>query len=768
MSVSRRNFLKGSGALIVSFSTASLETPFLVAQGPFDTHPSHIDPSQLDSWIAVAADGTVTAHTGKCDFGQGMLTAQMQLVAEELCVPIERVRLIQCDTSVCPDQGTTSGSQSSPTNFNSGNLAQAAATAREALLDMAAKRLGEPADQLKAQAGIITGKAGRISYGELIGSKQFNLHLSPTAKRRSPSQWTVLGKPVPSQDRAELMTGHFEFVHNVSVPGMLHGRVVRPPKVGAAVASVDESSVKQISGLLKIVRRNNFVGLVAEKQWQAIQAARQLKISWSSGSGLPAQKTFYDSLRKQPSRDALLVDSKDVEQQLAASRVVVRATYSYPFQMHGSVGSSCAVADVKPDSATIWSATQSVYPTRSIVAKLTGLPLDSVRVIFVRGSGCYGLNGADAVSFDAAVLSQAVGRPVRVQLSRQDEMAWENFGAACVIEQRAGIDQSGAIVVWDCETWAASKGGRPGYDQPGNVVTGELLGHAPETVAPRPAGEPTEELRNRSNLAPSYIAGCVGGKCSGAGNVRSERVVSHTVASPFFTGPLRSPLRIQNTFAHECFMDELCAQAKADPVAFRLQHLRETRIIDVLKAAAQAAKWENRASPKGNVLGTGIASGRGVACVAYEGNNGYAALIADVNVDLSSGRIEPTRFVVALDAGPISNPDGIRNQTEGGILQGMSRALVEQVTWDDKRVTSTDWETYPSPYLDFKVPAIDIVLVNRTDVPALGAGETAITVVPAAIGNAVFDATGVRIREVPFTAERIKAGLSSLTHGDEK
>jgi nicotinate dehydrogenase subunit B len=764
MSTSRREFLRNAGALIVSFSAASLAGPFTLAQGPFDTHPSHIDPTKLDSWIAVDADGMVTAYTGKCDLGQGMFTSQMQLVAEELCVRIDQVKLIQCDTSVTPDQGTTSGSQSTPTNFNSGNLGQAAATAREALISMAAKHLGEAPDQLTVADGVITGKAGRhVMYGELIGNKRFDIPLSTTAKRRQPAQWTILGKPVPSLDRVALMTGGFEFVHNMRVPGMLHGRVVRPPDVGATVAGMDEASVRQISGLVKVVVRNNFVGVVAEKQWQAVQAARRLKVNWNPGQGLPAQKTFHDAMRTLPSRDTLIVDSKDVERQFSAARTVVRATYSYPFQTHGSVGTSCAVADVKADHATVWSATQSVYPTRSIVAKLLNLPLDNVRVVYVRGSGCYGLNGADAVSFDAALLSHAVGQPVRVQFSREDEMAWDNFGAACVVDQRAGIDHNGDIVAWEFENWIASRGGRPGYDHPGNVITGLLVGYEPEQVKPRAPAEPTEELRNRSNAAPSYIAGCIGGKCAGAGTIRSERVLSHTVPSPFFTGPLRSPERIQNTFAHECFMDEISARANVDPVAFRLQHLSEKRIIDVLKSAAEAANWEKRPSPKTNVVRTGTVSGRGVACVAYEGNNGYAALVAEVSVDLVSGRVQPTRFIVALDCGPVSNPDGVRNQTEGGILQGMSRALMEEVTWDDKRVTSTDWETYPSPYLGIEIPKIDVVLMNPTGVPAIGAGETAITVVPAAIGNAIFDATGIRLREVPFTADRVKAAHLAMT-----
>jgi CO/xanthine dehydrogenase Mo-binding subunit len=757
MKVSRRAFVKTTGALVVAFSS-SFSVRNANAQGPFGAHQSHIDPLKLDSWLAVGGDGIVTAYTGKCDLGQGIFTAQTQLVAEELCVPMSRVQLIQCDTASCPDEGTTSGSQSTPTNFNDSNLAQAAATAREALMNLAAKHLGENIDQLSVAEGVIISKSGRrVTYRVLIGNKRFNLSVSTAAKRRAPADWTVLGKPVASLDRAALMTGQFEFVHNVRVPGMVHGRVVRSPAVGATVASVDEISVSKIPGLLKVVVRKNFVGVVTETQAQAIEAARLLKVRWNPGPGLPSQKTFYDSLRKQPSRDALVVNSKDVERRLAAG-AVLRATYSYPYQMHGSIGTSCAVADVGPKGVTVWSPTQSVYPTRSIVSQLLNAPLDSVRVVYVRGSGCYGLNGADTVSFDAAILSQAIGRPVRVQLSREDEMAWENFGSACVIDQRAAISE-GKITAWECENWIAAKGGRPGYDSPGNVITGESLGYEPELIKPRTASEPTGEFRNGSNAAPSYVVGCVGGKCGGAGTIRSERVITHTVASPFFTGPLRSPLRIQNTFAHECFMDELSALAKTDPVDFRLQHLRDERLTAVLKSAAQAAKWDRRSSPNPASQKSGEISGRGVACVVYEGDNGYIAMVADVTVDLASGRVHPRKFFAAIDCGPISNPDGLRNQTEGGLLQGMSRALLEEVTWDDKRVTSNDWESYHSAYLGSEIPEIEVVLINRNDVPATGAGESAITVVPAAIGNAIFGATGARIRQVPFTPERVKSAL---------
>jgi nicotinate dehydrogenase subunit B len=765
MTPSRRDFLRGCGALIVSFGAAPLTQSSASGQGQFQTHPGHIDPARLDSWLAIGADGAITAYTGKCDFGQGVFTAQTQLIAEELCVLITRVKLIECDTAITPDQGTTSGSQTTPTNFNTENLALAAATAREALLSLAAKQLGQPADHLKLENGVVTGGSGRrVTYGDLVGSKQFNLPLNPNAKRRSAAEWTVLGKPVPSLDRVALMTGQFEFLHHLRVPGMLHGRVVRPPEMGATVASVDEHSVRDLPGLIKVVVRKNFVGVVAQTQYQAVLAARQLVVRWNPGPALPAQKTFFEHLQQQPSHDALSVDSQDVDMQLAAAGSVLRARYTYPYQMHGSVGASCALADVRPDGATVWSATQSAYPTRSIVATLLGLPLDSVRVIYTRGSGCYGLNGADAVSFDAAMLSQAAGKPVRLQFSRQDEMMWENFGSACVVEHRAGIAADGRILVWDRENWVASLGNRPGYDRPGNVISGMLAGYPPEPLKPGPAKPPAGELNNGSNTVPSYFAGCIAGKCGGGGTIQSERVLTHTVRSPFFTGPLRSPLRIQNTFANECFMDELCAHAKADPVAFRLQHLRDSRVIGVLNTAARAAGWAPRPSPKPAVAPTGLVSGRGIACVAYEGENGYAALVAEVTVDMESGLVHPTRFVVALDCGPISNPDGLRNQIEGGILQGTSRALVEEVTWDERRITSVDWETYNSLHLDYEIPTIESVFVTPAGVPATGAGETAITVTPAAIGNAIFDATRVRLRDLPFTPERVKAALRQAAY----
>ena len=762
---SRREFLKSGGALIVSFSSAAAWIDRAFAQGPFGTQDQRVA-RQLDSWLAIGTDGRVTAYTGKCELGQGIYTAQTQLVAEELSVPIARVTLIQCDTSVAPDQGTTSGSQSTPTNFNEANLAQACATAREALLRLGAVRLGVPVDQLTIVDGVISvqGDASRwAGYGDLVGGKKFNLTLSPTAKRKTPDSWTVLGKPVRRVDMAAMATGAFEFVHNVRLPGMLHGRVVRPPSVGATLTNVDESSIRDLPGIVKVVVNKNFVGVVASKPWQAIQGAEKLKTTWTPGESLPNQRDFYAHLRSQkPSRDTLLVNSQDVDERLAKAASVLKATYLHPYQMHASIGSSCAVADVHDGKATIWSPTQSAYPTRSGAARVLGLPVESVRVIFTRGSGCYGINGADTVSYDAALLSQAVGKPVRVQLSRKDEMAWENYGMAYVIDQRVGVDASGAIVVWDYEGWSPTLGGRPGYDRPGNVITGQLVGFEAAAFAPRtPAPEPGGSLNNNSNAVPSYVAGCIDGRCGGAGTVKGERVLTHSVPSRFFTGPLRSPSRLQNTFAHESFMDEIAAHVKADPVAYRLRHLSDARLSHVVQEAAKAARWVPRPSPKPGVALTGVSSGRGVSCVAYEGDNGYVAMVAEVDVDQASGQVKATKFFVAQDCGPISNPDGMRNQIEGGALQGMSRALGEEVTWDDHKVTSIDWRTFHSLTLGAAMPSIESVLINRSDAEATGAGETAITIVAAAIGNAIFDATGARIREIPFTPDRVKAALDA-------
>lgn len=756
MNVSRRDFLKASGALIVSFTIAPES---LLAQR-LDGASSN----QLDGWLAINADGAVTAYTGKCELGHGLFTAQTQLIAEELSVPLNRVKLIQCDTAVTPDQGTTSGAQSHPTNFNQGALALACATARQALLHMGATRFGVMDDQVTLKDGVIsvtTDQSKKVSYGELIGGKKFNLTLNTAAKRKSAHEWTILGTAVPRIEIPAMATGEFEYVHNVRLPGMLYGQVVRPPAMGSTLMSVDEGSLKGMAGMVKVVVKKDFVGVVAEKPWQAIQAANKLKVTWTASQGLPKQGEIHEYLRgKKPTRDTYFVNSKDVDETISRAARVVKATYRYPYQMHGSFGTSCAVADVQNGKATVYSPTQAVYPLRSTLAMLLAMPAESVHVIFRMGSGCYGINGADTVSYDAALLSQAVGKPVRVQLTRKDEMAWENYGLAFVIDQRAGLDKDGTIVAWDHESWSPTLGGRPGPNSPGSVVTGMLAGFEPAPFAARtPAPDPSN-FANNSNAVPSYLAGFVNGRGGGTGKIRSERVLTHDVQSPFFTGPLRSPARLQNTFAHESFIDEIAAEIKADPLEYRLRHLSDPRLIDVVKAAAKAGNWQTRPSPS-SMQRNGTASGRGISCVLYEGDNGYCAVVAEVEVNKNSGQIAVKRLVIANDVGPISNPDGLKNQLEGGALHGLSRTLNEEVTWDDQKVTSIDWRTYRALPVGADIPKIETVLINRPDARAAGAGETAVTVVAAAIGNAFFDATGVRLRQVPFTPERVKAALRS-------
>lgn len=757
----RRDFLKSAGALVVGFQMVGGDA----AQAQFGIAPIAGSPpvDQVDSWIAIAADGSITAYSGKEELGQGIATAQQQLVAEELSVPFERVKLIYCDTGLTPDQSYTAGSQSHPANFNHRNLASAAATAREALFQLASQRFGVPADQLIATNGVINAKSDaskKATYGQLVNGKKLNLTLDRNAKRKHPSQWTVLGKPIPKSEMPAMATGQFEFVHNVRLPGMLHGRVVRPPVIGANVISVDENSVKDMPGLVKVVLRKNFVGIVAEKPWQAVQAAQKLKVNWSPGTGLPNQADFHESIRKQASRDLLLVNSKDTESTLAKAAAVLKSTYYHPYQMHGSLGSSCAVADVQGERATLYSPTQGVWYQKTTSAMLLGLKPENVRVIFKQGSGCYGLNGADTVTYDAAILSQAVGKPVRVQLSRKDEMAWENFGNAWTIDERAGLDAQGNIIAWEHEAWTPGLGNRPGANLPGNVITGFLAGFQPAAFSPGPAQEP-RGYNNNSNGIPSYVAGHVGNSDDGTGTIRSEKVLVHNVLSPFWTGPLRSPARLPNTFAHECFMDELAARVKADPVEYRLRHLRHKRVIGVLTAAAKAARWGTRPSPKPGNPKNGVVTGRGVAVVAYEGDNGYTGIVVEVSVDQDTGKVAVKRMWVGIDSGPISNPDGLRNQAEGGALQGMSRALGEEVTWDHEKVTSFDWRIYRSLPLGFDIPTIECVLINQPDEEATGAGETAITVIGAAIGNAIFDATGARIRQTPFSPERVKEALKA-------
>ncbi|MBI4906680.1 MAG: xanthine dehydrogenase family protein molybdopterin-binding subunit [Acidobacteria bacterium] len=759
----RREFLKGLGALIVGYSAAGVLNK-AGAQFPTATVPLN----QVDSWLAVAADGSVTGFAGKCDFGQGFRTVQQQLVAEELGVQFENINMIICDTALCPDQGVSSGSQGHPTQFGNNALRQALVTAREALLQMGAAQLKVTAAELSLENGnvvVTKDPSQRMSFGQLIGGKRFSLALNQQARPKDPLTYTILGTSVPRLDVPPKVTGEFEYVQNKRVAGMVHGKVVRPPKPGAKLVKVNEGSVAALPGNVKVVIKNDFVGVVADKEWLAQNAADVLDVTWTDGDTLPNQETLYADMRKMPSRDSLIVAQSDVDTQMKAAARTFAATYVHPFQMHGSLGTSCAVADVKgagaSTTATIWCASQGVWNQRGSVALILGTTATNVRVVFMEGSGCYGLNGADTVAYDAAIMSQAVGKPVRVQYTRRDEMiSADSYGPAYVIDLKAGVDAQGQMIAWDYEAWTFSKGGRPAVANPGNVISGALAGFPTAAVVPA-AANPPNNYSNNSNADSSYGMGCVGNSCGGTGNIKSERVLVHTIQSPFYTGPLRSPNRLQNCFANESFIDEVAAGLKADPVAYRLRHLVDTRLRDCVTKAAEAYGWDSRPSPKAGNPKTGVVTGRGISCVLYEGNNGYCALIAEVEVDQETGKVEVTRIITSNDSGPISNPDGLSNQMEGGAMQGMSRALYEEVKWQEFGLTSVHWRAFPVYQFGNRLPYIETVLINRPDVRQMGAGETTITIVAAAIANAIFDATGARIRQVPFTPARVLAALKA-------
>jgi nicotinate dehydrogenase subunit B len=768
---SRRDFLRSAGALIVGFSMAG-KNGKLAAQSPINP-TGLVDATQVDSWITIAADESITVYSGKIEFGQGFSTVQTQLVAEELSVPFERIKVIFGDTGFTPDQGVTSGSQSTVTEFSAGGLRQAVDTARDALYQLASQQLDVPTSQLIVQDGVFSVKGGdpsyQVSYGQLLQGQRFNLTLNSKTLPKDPSQYTILGTSVPRIDVPPKTTGEFQYVQHVRLPGMLHGKVVRPPFVGSTVVSVDKSSLVGLPGKPQVVVKNDFVGVVADTQWNASQAAAALNVTWSDPATLPDQTTLYTWMQQQPSADSYTVNSGDTDQMLKAAVTKVSAQYLHPYQMHGSLASSCAVADVRGGSgagatAKIWSATQGVYPQRDSVAMVLGIPPANVRVIFVEGSGCYGLNANDSVSYDAAIMSQAVGAPVRLQYTRRDEMAaGESYGPAQVMNMNAGVDSSGQIIVWTYEGWTLSKGNRPNATTPGNIISGALAGFPTPPLVPA-AATPPRTFSNGSNTAANYVSGVVAGNPpGGTGKVASQQVLTHSIASPFFTGPLRSPNRLQNTFANESFMDEIAAAVKADPVQFRVQHLSDPRLIGVVNAAAKAANWDTRPSPKPGNAKTGVVTGRGISCVLYEGNNGYSAMVAQVSVDQATGIVTVTALFAAQDSGPVSNPDGLKNQMEGGALQGMSRALHEEVKWisDLGAITSADWRTYPVMQFGDPLPAITTVVINPLNVPQLGAGECTITLSASAIGNAVFDATGARLRRVPFTPANVLAALTA-------
>jgi nicotinate dehydrogenase subunit B len=728
----RREFLQGTGLLIVSFSLpAFLKT----ADAQSSASAKTVALDEVDAYLAIDPSGKVTLYSGKVELGTGVSTALTQIVAEELDVLMARVALIEGDTTLTPAQGKTWGSLT--IQVGGIQIRQAAATARQALLEEAGKKLGVPSGDLVVEQGTVRTRSGgkQVTYGELIGGKNFSLKLDKQAPLKDPANYKVVGQPIPRDDIPPKVTGQFTYVQDFTTPGMLHGRVLRPPAMGASLQSVDESSVKDIPGLVKVVRQNNFLAVVAESEWGAIQAAQKLKASWSAWDGLPEQSKLWEYVRATKiNKDDVTSNVGHAEQALQQAVKRVNATYNFAINSHASMGPSCAVAELKDGKLTCWSATQAPHDLRLQLAAMLSMKDSDVHVIYVEGSGCYGRNGHEDAAGDAALLARAVGRPVRVQWMRDDENGWDPKGPPTLMDLQAGLDASGAVVAWYSQLYLPEGGG-------GNV----------KLLAADLAGLPCEKGMFPGNIINNSAIPYT---------FPNVRTVAHRLAeTPFRPSWIRAPGRMQNTFCNEAFVDELTVAAGGDPFEFRLRYLsNDARGTELLKRLMTLAHWQGRSSDK-SASGE-ISSGRGVTYVKYELARTYVGAVADVEVNRKSGEIRVTHFAIVQDCGQVINPDGVRNQIEGNVIQTVSRTLKEEVTFDRSRVTSLDWASYP--ILTFpEVPDVDIDLIDRPTEKPWGVGEPAAAVVPSAIANAVFDATGVRMRSVPFTPGKVRAALQS-------
>jgi len=749
--ISRREYLKSTGALIVSFSFSGPVSRVLAQTAtPAGAEP---DATSLDSWLAVSADGSVTVFTSKVDLGTGVITALAQIVAEELDVAFKQIKMDVGDTAKTIDQFSTVGSRT--IERGGPQLRQAAAAARLELLKLAATHLETPVEKLTVSDGVVNvpdSPEKKISYGDLIGGRRFNtkitatgtgwdLKVAPEVHAKDPKDYRIVGTSVPRTDLPPKFTGEFTYAQDVRIPGMLHGRVVRPPVVNSKPQSVDENSIKNISGVTKIVQEGNFLGVVAETEWAAIQAARALKVTWSAPTTkLPANPDeLYAYLKNTKSfRDQVATDKGNPDAAISQASKKFEAIYRWPFQLHGMIGPSCAVADVQGDKATIWTGTQGPFRTRKSVADLLGLPEKNIRVIYSEGSGCYGRLSTDDAPEDAALMSRAVGKPVRVQWMREDEHGWEPKGPAQRITVRAGVDAQGKVTAWDFMDRSF-----PWTESQGNPL-----------LASKQTGLKSAGQGNSNGTG-------------GGGDIyafENQKIVAagipwlHQDPTPLRTSNLRAPGELARCFASESFMDEIASNLGVDAVQFRLQYLSgNKRATEALLAATKRAEWKERASPAAAASGS-KAAGRGVA-MSNRGNT-ITAAVAEVDVDKTNGKVAVKRITMAHDCGLIVNPDGLKNQIEGNIIQGVSRTLMEEVQFDASGVKNLDWASYP--IITFgEIPDVEIVLINRPEMPALGGGEPSIVAVPAAIANAIFDAAGIRLREIPLTPQRILSALKA-------
>jgi nicotinate dehydrogenase subunit B len=725
----RREFLQQSGALVVSFALAgrvAAQEPGARGGAP-DRLPGSLDKApHLDSWIRIDADNRVTVFTGKCELGQGIKTALIQVAAEELEVEFARVTLVTADTAATPNEGFTAGSNSMKDSGVA--LRNAAAQVREILLGKAGERLSIDAGSLLVRDGTIVAPDGRrVTYGELVAGQVLHVEARPKSRFKDPKTYRLVSRSVKRVDIPAKVTGGEIYVHDLRLPGMLHARVIRPPGYGAVLESIDTREVEAMGA--QVVRDASFLAVVAPKEYAAVKAMRRLRLTakWREGPSLPDMKSLPATLTGMPSQDVVVEDRRGPG---TAARTL-EATYTRHYQAHASIGPSCAVAHMKDGALTVWSHTQGVYPDRDAISEMLALPKERVRVIHMEGAGCYGHNGADDAAADAALIATKMpGVPVRVQWMREDECRWEPFGSAMVSKLRAGLDSSGRVVSWDYGVWSCSHSTRPGG-------AGSLLAaqHGPRAfkLEPQKARKTADGMGDR-NAVPLYAFPGV-------------RVVHHFLPDmPLRVSALRALGAYHNVFALESFMDELAAAAGADPVEFRLRHLEDPRGRAVIERAASGFGWPTARLAPGR--------GKGFGFARYKNSAAYCAVAVEVAIDEARGHVRLVRAVAAVDSGQVVNPDGLRNQIEGGIIQSASWTLHEKVAFGRSRIRSFDWSTYPILRFDGVPESIEVHIVDRPGEPYLGSGEAAAGPAAGAIGNAVANALGRRLRDLPLTLRR--------------
>ena len=731
--VSRRALLKG-GALTIAFAMSGTSSALLDVASAQGAPARNLDPNSVDAFFSIGTDGRVTLYCGKVDLGTGLRAAIPQMAAEELGVDLAQIDLITGDTALTPDQGATAGSTGIPRGGV--QIRHAAATARQTLLQLASTKLKVPVTDLDIAHGVVSPKSGGTgaTFASLLSDQKLALKIDPKAPLKDPKTYQLVGKPLPRPDVPAKCTGTFPYVHNFTLPGMLHGRTIRPPAIGATLLSVDDSGLKDLKGA-RVVRIKDFLGVVAEDEWTCIRAQRALKAQWSEWSGLPEQGRLADVMRGMEISHVEALPPKVSTVAAGAGAKSLKATYFWPMQSHASLGPSCAVADVRDGEATVWTASQATHRFAGVFAKMLGMPQGKVRMIYLDGAGCYGMNGHDDAAADAALLSRAVGKPVRVQWMREDEHGWDPKGPPQLLDLAGTVNPDGRIVEWRVDMWVpeATRG----------------LPNVP-LLAPVAAG---------IAQTPGLSTGLLTQNAETGYDAPAAITIHWLKEAPLRPSNIRAPGKVANSLAVEGFVDELAAAAGIDALDMRLRSLTDPRGVEVLKRAAAMMNWQTRPSPAPAASGT-VARGRGIAYVHYKSQENYVAMGMAVAVDRASGKVSVERVVCTHDCGQMINPDGVKAQVEGCIIQTLSRALYEEVKFDKSHVTSTDWLSYP--IMRFKdVPKLEIALIDRPTEPPLGAGEAATAPVAAALANAIFDATGARLRTAPFTPERVKAALNS-------